>query len=144
MADLKNLYQNLILDHNRQPRNFGALTSANRRAERHNHLCGDRIIVELHLRDDVIEDIQFTGEGCAITIASASTMTSAVKGLSKRKARELVADFQRMIEGQAQQSSLEDLGELSVFQGVRAFPMRLNCATLPWLTLQSALDDPVG
>lgn len=141
MADLKNLYQDLVLDHNRHPRNFGELPTANRRAEGHNHLCGDKVTVELLLRDDIIEDIHFTGEGCAISIASASAMTVAVKGIDQREARESVACFLQMIEGRADQTSLHRLGELDVFLGVRAFPMRLKCATLPWHTLRAALDD---
>ena len=140
MADIKNLYQDLVLDHNRHPRNFGELPTANRQAEGHNHLCGDKVTVELLLRDDVIEDIHFTGEGCAISIASASVMTVAVKSLSQQEARELVARFREMIEGRADQTGLARLAELDVFQGVRDFPMRRKCATLSWHTLQSALD----
>jgi nitrogen fixation protein NifU and related proteins len=138
MSDLSDLYQELILDHNRRPRNFGALTDATGQALGHNPLCGDRINVEVRLDADVIRDVRFTGSGCAISKASASLMTEAIRERSVSEALGLLERFQTMLTGR-QPVDLEGLGKLEVFSGVREFPMRVKCATLAWHTLKAAL-----
>ncbi len=139
---LRELYQEVILDHNRRPRNFGALPSANHQAEGYNPLCGDKVTVFLDLqgdRDDLrIRDIAFQGAGCAISTASASIMTEALKGKTAEEARELFQGFQGLV---TKGEDSEDLGKLAVFAGVREFPMRVKCATLAWHTLLAALDE---
>ena len=137
MSDLRDLYQEVILDHNRRPRNFGPLPAANRRAEGHNPLCGDRVTVYLDVEGDRIRDVSFEGAGCAISTASASLMTEALKGLSLEEARTLFHGFHELV---TQGDEGEDLGKLAVFTGVREFPMRVKCATLAWHTLMAALD----
>jgi nitrogen fixation NifU-like protein len=140
MGDLSDLYQEVILDHNRQPRNFGPLANADRTARGHNPLCGDDVTVFLKMADDRIEDIHFQGAGCAISKASASLMTEAVRGLTGDQARGLFERFQAMITSSVD-SELgdESLGKLTVFGGVREFPMRIKCAGLAWHTLRAAL-----
>jgi nitrogen fixation NifU-like protein len=138
-TDLRDLYQEVILDHNRRPRNFGKLEGANRHAEGHNPLCGDRLTVYLALDGDEIRDIRFEGSGCAISKASASMMTSEVKGKTVEQAEETFHRFHRMVteEGSA---DAESLGKLAAFSGVREFPVRVKCASLPWHTLDAALQ----
>ena len=137
MSDLRDLYQEVILDHNRRPRNFGPLAAANRRAEGHNPLCGDRVTVYLEVEGGRIRDVSFEGAGCAISTASASLMTEALKGLSLEEARTLFHGFHELV---TKGDEGEDLGKLAVFTGVREYPMRVKCATLAWHTLMAALD----
>ncbi|HTU00563.1 MAG TPA: SUF system NifU family Fe-S cluster assembly protein, partial [Candidatus Sulfotelmatobacter sp.] len=141
MSDLRELYQQVILDHYKRPRNFQRLESANRRAEGHNPLCGDEIVVYLRMNGDVIEDISFEGAGCAISKASASMMTAALKGKTRAEAEEIFAKFHEMVtgNGSGKVDPLE-LGKLAVFCGVSEFPVRVKCASLAWHTLNAALD----
>jgi nitrogen fixation NifU-like protein len=139
MSDLRDLYQEIILDHNRHPRNFGPLPTANRRAEGHNPLCGDRVTVHLDIADGRIADVRFEGSGCAISTASASLMTEALKGLTLEDARGLFHGFHDLVTLGAEEGS-PDLGQLAVFTGVREYPMRVKCATLAWHALIAALD----
>ena len=139
MNDLRDLYQEVILDHNRRPRNFGALPHANRRAEGHNPLCGDRVTVYLDLADGRIQDVAFEGSGCAISTASASLMTEALKGLTVEETRGIFHGFHELVT-HGEEAGGPDLGKLEVFSGVREFPMRVKCATLPWHALMAALD----
>jgi nitrogen fixation NifU-like protein len=140
MADSKQLYQEVILDHNRKPRNWGALAGATHRAEGHNPLCGDHISVTLKVRDEAVEAVNFQGESCAICKASASMMTTAVKGRTRRDAEELIAQFRDMATGKLDASRPNRLGRLTVFAGVRDLPTRVKCAILPWHTLHAALN----
>ena len=137
---LRELYQEVILDHNRRPRNFGALPSANHQAEGYNPLCGDKVTVFLDLQDGRIQDVAFQGAGCAISTASASLMTEALKGRTAEEAREIFHGFHGLVTTGAGEDS-EELGKLAVFSGVREFPMRVKCATLAWHTLLAALDE---
>ncbi|MBI1951481.1 MAG: SUF system NifU family Fe-S cluster assembly protein [Acidobacteria bacterium] len=139
--DLGDLYQEVILDHNRQPRNFGALPGANRRAEGFNPLCGDRVTVQLEMQDGVVQDIRFQGSGCAISKASASMMTESLKGRTREHAEEMFREFHRLLTGVAGAPDAAALGKLVVFGGVREFPVRVKCATLAWHTLRSALEN---
>ncbi|HEY1305139.1 MAG TPA: SUF system NifU family Fe-S cluster assembly protein [Vicinamibacterales bacterium] len=138
--DLHDLYQEVILDHNRRPRNFRVLEGG-RTAEGFNPLCGDRLTVYLHVSDGVIEDISFQGSGCAISKASASLMTESIKGKSVAEATALFERFQKMITAQSD-SPVKDLGKLKALAGVRQFPIRVKCASLAWHTLRAALDAP--
>jgi nitrogen fixation protein NifU and related proteins len=135
MADLGDLYQQTILDHNRSPRNFRTVPGANRAAEGNNPLCGDRISLQVRVEDDVIRDIGFQGSGCAISKASASLMTGAVQGKTSLEAEALFQAFRAMLAGGA-----EAPGKLAAFAGVRAFPARVKCANLSWHTLHAALQ----
>jgi nitrogen fixation protein NifU and related proteins len=141
MSELRELYQQVILDHNRKPRNFRALADANRKADGHNPLCGDQMTLALRVEDGVIKDAAFQGKGCAISKASASMMTADVIGKSEAEATELFRRVHAMLTtepaGAAAQSGL---GKLAVFAGVREFPSRIKCATLAWHTLQAALS----
>ena len=139
-SDLRDLYQETILDHGKRPRNFHALKSANRKAEGYNPLCGDRETVYLDLQGDVLRDISFEGAGCAISTASASMMTESLKGKSRREAEALFERFHELITGREQSSGGPPLGKLEVFEGVREYPVRIKCATLPWHTMKSALS----
>ena len=141
-AAARELYQQVILDHNRTPRNWGALDPHTHHAEGHNPLCGDRYEVALALAPDgSIADIRFQGSGCAISKASASMMTEAVKGLPRADADRLVDQFRRLAAGELDPArDQHDLGKLRVFSGIWEFPARVKCATLPWHTLHSALD----
>ena len=139
MSELRELYQSVILDHNKRPRNFGALEGANRAADGHNPLCGDRLRVELRVEDGVVADAAFTGEGCAISRASASLMTEAVKGRPVAEAESLFGAFHGLVTGRSGGSG-DGLGKLAVFAGVREFPIRVKCATLAWHTLRAALE----
>jgi nitrogen fixation protein NifU and related proteins len=140
MDDLRDLYREVILDHNKRPRNFGVLPGANRSAEGYNPLCGDRVTVFLDVdRAGRIQGISFEGAGCAISTASASLMTEALKGRSVEEARELFQGFHKLVTT-GEGAGAPELGKLAVFTGVREYPMRVKCATLAWHTLQAALD----
>jgi nitrogen fixation NifU-like protein len=139
MSDLSDLYQEVILDHNRRPRNFRALDVATHHAEGFNPLCGDRVTVFLHVHGDRIDDVAFQGSGCAISKASASLMTDRLKGCTVVEARDLFERFHRMVTT-PMGLDVEDLGKLSALAGVREFPVRVKCASLPWHTLKAALD----
>jgi len=137
--DLRDLYQEVILDHNRRPCNFGPLPAANHTAEGSNPLCGDQVKVFLQLDGERIERITFEGAGCAISTASASLMTEALAGKTVEEARALFEQFHQLLTvGEA--GDPETLGKLAVFSGVREFPMRVKCATLAWHTLKAALE----
>jgi nitrogen fixation NifU-like protein len=138
--ELTDLYRDVILDHNRRPRNFGPLEHANALAEGFNPLCGDRLTVRLDLADDRIENIRFEGQGCAISTASASLMTEAVKGKTRGEALALFDRVHRLLTDDA--AGAEDLGKLAALSGVRAYPARVKCASLCWHTLASALKSP--
>jgi nitrogen fixation protein NifU and related proteins len=142
MSELSELYQQVILDHNKKPRNFRKLEAANHSAEGFNPLCGDQLTVYLSLENDEVKEISFEGSGCAISKAAASMMTQAVKGKSKQAAEELFTDFHRMVTGEDYEGGSEDrLGHLKIFEGVREFPVRVKCATLPWHTMHAALNN---
>jgi nitrogen fixation NifU-like protein len=137
MSDLRELYQQVILDHQKKPRNFRKLNENCRHVEGYNPLCGDKVTVYLKLEGDVIKDVSFQGSGCAISTASASMMTESLKGKTLAEAESLFADFQSLVTGKSDQTA--KLGKLAVFSGVREFPVRVKCATLPWHTFQAAL-----
>jgi nitrogen fixation protein NifU and related proteins len=137
--DPKQLYQEVILDHNKKPRNYGALADATHRSEGLNPLCGDHIWVALKLADDTVDAIAFEGQSCAICKASASMMTVAVKGKPIADAERLVGGFRAMATGHASDEELKGLGRLTVFAGIKDLPSRVKCAVLPWHTLHSAL-----
>lgn len=141
MNDLRELYQEVILDHSRRPRNFHEMAEANRRAEGYNPLCGDRATVYLRVEDDVVQDVSFKGVGCSISTASASMMTEALRGKSVAEAKALFERFHELVTsdpGGAEGG--EGLGKLAVFSGVCEFPMRVKCASLPWHTMKAALE----
>ncbi len=139
-TDLRDLYQEMILDHGKRPRNFRLLDKANRRAEGYNPLCGDRETVYLQVEGDRVVDAAFEGAGCAISTASASMMTEALKGRSRGEAEALFEKFHDLITGQRKAPvGGPPLGKLEVFSGVREYPVRIKCATLPWHTMRSAL-----
>lgn len=144
--ELRDLYQEVILDHNRRPRNFGILPDANRSAEGNNPLCGDRVTVYLRVEDGRVQDISFQGAGCAISTASASLMTDALRGKTLEEAHALFQGFHHLVT-RGRDGDLEDLGKLAVFEGVREFPIRVKCATLAWHTFEAALrqqDQPIS
>lgn len=141
MTDLNELYQEVILDHNQRPRNFGKLEGANRKAEGYNPLCGDQLTVYLRLEEEVIQDISFEGRGCAISKASASLMTSALKGKNREEAVVIFKEIHKMLTGdQDGEVDWQRVGKLKVLSGVSRFPVRVKCATLPWHTLNAALE----
>lgn len=140
MSDLRELYQQVILDHNKNPRNFHEMSDATRRVDGYNPLCGDHYTVFLRLDGDTIQEVSFTGNGCAISKASASVMSSTVKGKSKEEAEGLFDTFHKLVTGDASGLSAADLGRLAAFSGVSEFPARVKCATLAWHTLKSALE----
>jgi nitrogen fixation NifU-like protein len=140
MPDLRDLYQEVLIDHGRRPRNFGRLPEANRRAEGFNPLCGDRITLYLKTRDGVIDDLRFEGAGCAISTASASLMSEALKGKSEADAMALFASFHALVTGHEAEGGAP-LGKLAVLAGVNEFPARVKCATLAWHTLLAALQE---
>ena len=140
--DIKDLYRDVILDHNRRPRNFGPLEPADISVEGFNPLCGDRLTLRLRMADGKIADIRFDGQGCAISTASASLMTEAVKGLTQPQALELFDRVHRLLTDDA--ASPEDLGKLAALSGVHEFPARVKCASLCWHTLASALHAPAA
>jgi len=137
-TELDDLYQEVILDHNRKPRNFRVLDAA-RKAEGFNPLCGDRLTVYLRVADGVITDVGFQGSGCAISKASASLMTESIKGKSVADATRMLERFQKMV---TSPEPVDDLGKLKALAGVRQFPVRVKCATLAWHTLRAALESP--
>jgi len=140
MADMKQLYQEVILDHNRKPRNFGTLDNPSHTAEGLNPLCGDHIFVSLRVRGNTVEDIAFRGEGCAICKASTSMMTTSVKGKTVDEAETKVQEFRDMATGKLDvKRQPNHLGRLAVFEGVKDLPSRVKCAILPWHTLHAAL-----
>jgi len=142
-SELRELYQETILDHSRRPRNFGALPAANREAEGYNPLCGDRARIALAEERDVVKDIRFQGSGCSIFTASASIMTESVKGRTRDQITALFDRFHDLITGdpaEARQRAAPELGKLAVFAGVSEFPVRVKCAALPWHTLKAALE----
>ena len=142
MSELSELYQQVILDHNKKPRNFHKLENANRRAEGYNPLCGDQLNVYLQVEGDQVQDVSFEGSGCAISKASASMMTQAVKGKSKQEAETLFNEFHRMATGELdEENEPNHLGKLTIFAGVRDFPARVKCATLSWHTMHAALNE---
>ena len=141
MSDLREFYQEVILDHNKHPRNFGEIEGADRHAAGYNPLCGDRLVVYLNLDGNVITNVNFLGSGCAISKASASLMTDAVKGKTVVEARQLFDRFRAMVTDDAATSDVEKLGKLAVFAGVRDYPTRVKCASLAWHTLRAACDD---
>ena len=138
--DLKDLYQEIIVDHNRQPRNFGPMEDADRSLEGFNPLCGDRLTLYLKLDGDRIRDIHFDGTGCAISVASASLMTEALKGKTLADAEALFQDFHELLTVDNPDPDLDKLGKLAALAGVRDYPTRVKCATLCWHTLHSALE----
>ena len=141
MSELTDLYQDVILDHNRSPHNFRSLPEANRKAEGYNPLCGDQVTVYLKLEQDRIAEIAFQGKGCAISKASASVMTDALKGKSTAEAEQLSERFRQLVTtSPGEQGASEDLGKLAVFSGVSEFPTRVKCAVLAWHTLRAALE----
>jgi nitrogen fixation NifU-like protein len=142
MSELSELYQQVILDHNKKPRNFRKPEAANHSAEGYNPLCGDQLTVYLNLEGDQVTDVGFEGSGCAISKASASMMTQAVKGKSKEQAENLFKEFHSMVTGELDEETEENhLGNLKIFAGVREFPVRVKCATLPWHTMHAALNN---
>jgi nitrogen fixation NifU-like protein len=142
MSELSELYQQVILDHNKKPRNFRKLETANHSAEGFNPLCGDQLTVYLNLEDGAIKEIGFEGSGCAISKAAASMMTQAVKGKSKQEAEQLFSEFHGMVTGELDEENTSNgLGNLKIFSGVREFPVRVKCASLPWHTMHAALNN---
>jgi nitrogen fixation NifU-like protein len=143
VSDLQELYQSIILDHNRRPKNYGALDGANHRAEGRNPDCGDEVKVELAMTGDRIDDVRFTSAGCAVSRAAASIMTQTVKGKTRAEVDRLFATFHELVTGKLKPSAQEarGLGELAAFSGVARFPIRVKCASMPWHTLQAALRD---
>jgi nitrogen fixation NifU-like protein len=140
MADLRDLYQEVILEHSKAPRNYRELAGANQHAEGYNPLCGDHFTVYLNVDGDSIRDITFQGSGCAISKASASMMTQALKGKSKAEAQRLFERFHKLVTTGEANGDRPELGKLAVFSGVSEFPVRVKCATLAWHTLQAALE----
>jgi nitrogen fixation NifU-like protein len=141
MTEMNELYQELILEHNRHPRNFHECSSCNSKSEGYNPLCGDRLTVFLDLQDAVINEITFTGWGCAISKASASIMTSILKGKTKSEAEHLFEKFHKLITSKiGEEQETKELGKLAVFAGVRDYPVRVKCASLPWHTMKAALN----
>lgn len=134
------LYQEVILDHNRKPRNYGKLNPASHHAIGHNPLCGDRLDITLQVEDERISAVAFEGESCAICKASASMMTTAIKGKTRSDAEMLIAEFRELATGKLDISQPHHLGRLTVFSGIRDLPTRVKCAILPWHTLQAALN----
>jgi nitrogen fixation NifU-like protein len=141
MSELRDLYQDVILEHSKAPRNFRELPAANHKAEGFNPLCGDRFTIYVTTEGDSIRDITFQGSGCAISKASASMMTQSLKGKNKTEAAKIFERFHKMVTGQESSNGEAELGKLTVFSGVSEFPVRVKCATLAWHTLQAALED---
>lgn len=140
MSELSELYQQVILDHNKKPRNFRKLETANRSADGHNPLCGDQLTVYLELENDMVKDVSFEGSGCAISKAAASMMTQSVKGKTREEAEMLFHEFHGMVTGELnEQETPHHLGRLTIFAGVRDFPARVKCASLSWHTMNAAL-----
>ena len=140
MTDLQDLYQELILDHGRRPRNFRPLDGATRSAEGYNPLCGDKVKIYVKMDEDIVKDISFEGAGCAISTASASIMTETLKGKTRAEAEELFQTFHDLVTGRQAQLDAPELGKLAVFSGVSEFPIRVKCATLSWHTMRAAMN----
>lgn len=142
MSELNDLYQEVILDHNKNPRNFRAIENADKRAEGHNPLCGDQLDLYVSMENDRVADVAFLGSGCAISKASASMMTQVVKGKTREEAEVLFDEFHRMVTGRLDIETDENhLGKLRIFAGVLEFPARVKCASLSWHTLHAALNN---
>ncbi len=143
MDDLRELYQSVILDHNKSPRNFGELDDASCQADGHNPLCGDQITVYLIIdNEDRVQDVRFCGMGCAISTASASLMTESIKGRTRDEIMQTFEHFHDLVTGEPDgDASSPDLGKLTIFSGVREYPARVKCATLSWHTMQAALNE---
>jgi nitrogen fixation NifU-like protein len=141
MSELRDLYQEVILDHNKHPHNFGELAGADRHADGFNPLCGDKLVVYVNLDGDMITDVRFKGSGCAISKASASLMTDSVKGKTLVETRELFDRFLNLVTDGDVADDDEVLGKLAVFAGVRDYPTRVKCASLAWHTLRAAVED---
>ena len=141
MDELRDLYQEVILDHNKNPRNYHKLEGANRIAEGNNPLCGDHFTVYLLLENGIIKNISFEGSGCAISKASASIMSTVLKGKKKEEAEEIFERFHRMVTGENKETEITKMGKLAAFAGVAEFPVRVKCAILAWHTMRSALND---
>ncbi len=141
MSDLRDLYQQVILDHRKQPRNFRKMPEANRQVDGHNPLCGDKLTVYMLVHDGIVQDISFEGSGCAISTASSSMMTERLKGKTVKRAEALFKGFQSLA---TSGSAPEEMGKLMVFSGVSEFPMRVKCATLPWHTMHAALQEQMA
>ena len=142
MSELSELYQQVILDHNKKPRNFRKLETANHSAEGYNPLCGDKLTVYLKLEDEAVKDVTFEGSGCAISKAAASMMTQAVKGKTRQEVEKLFNEFHGMVTGELdEEQTPNQLGNLKIFAGVREFPVRVKCATLSWHTMHAALNN---
>ncbi|WP_197745324.1 Fe-S cluster assembly sulfur transfer protein SufU [Candidatus Nitrosacidococcus tergens] len=145
MSTLESLYQEIILDHRKNPRNFHPMENADFYADGHNPLCGDRITVFLKMDGNTIEDISFQGDGCAISMSSASLMTEALKGKDEKEAKELFKQFHHLMTHEhVHAEEIESLGKLEVLAGVKEFPMRVKCATLAWHTFDSALSHKIA
>ena len=138
--DLRDLYRDVIIDHNRKPRNFGRLDPADATADGHNPLCGDRLTMHVRLAGDRLQDVRFEGSGCAISVASASLLTEAVKGRTRAEVDALFHDVHDMLTREDSTVDPATLGKLAALQGVRGFPARVKCATLAWHTMKTALD----
>lgn len=140
MSEINELYQEVILDHNKNPRNFREMEKATQTADGHNPLCGDALKVYVEMEDEKVKDVSFLGSGCAISKASASIMTQTVKGKSREEAEKMFDEFHRMVTGELDEETDENsLGKLKIFAGVREFPARVKCASLSWHTLHAAL-----
>ena len=139
--ELRELYQQVILDHNKSPRNYRVIEHPTQDAEGFNPLCGDRLHIYLLVEDGIVKDVSFQGSGCAISKASASLMTSMIKGKTKEEAEKIFEKFHDLITGKlGEQISIDELGKLAVFEGVKEFPVRIKCASLAWHTMKSALN----
>ena len=141
MSELSELYQQVILDHNKKPRNFHKLENANRVAEGFNPLCGDQLTVYLQMDEGIVNDVSFEGSGCAISKAAASMMTQSVKGKNREQAEQLFQEFHKMVTGELDtEAEPHQLGRLTIFSGVRDYPARVKCASLSWHTMRAALE----
>ena len=140
MSDLRELYQEIILDHNRKPRNFGDLPGCNRKAKGHNPLCGDMVTIYLTIENGIVREVKFDGKGCAISVASASIMTGLITGKLETEIRELFESFHSFVTNPGDQDLGDGLEELTALGGVRDYPMRVKCATLAWHSVIAALD----
>lgn len=143
-ADLRDLYQELILDHSKRPRNFREIKTADRKAEGYNPLCGDKLTIYVEMVGDVVGDISFQGSGCAISTASASLLTQSLKGKTLAQVEDMFQAFHNLLTKEAAGRDSADLGKLEVFSGVREYPVRVKCATLSWHTLRAALKQAGG
>lgn len=141
LDNIRDLYQEVVFDHNRNPRNFRVMENANRTVEGFNPLCGDKITLYVKIDDGIVSDVSFQGQGCAISTASASLMTDIIKGKSEAEAERLFETFHRITTSQDEAINLDELGKLAVLAGVRAYPARVKCATLAWHSLQAALKN---